>query len=498
MQTGLISQALVIGSVNAAVYWTDEGLRALRLEPTGGYVDCSRQASLLLDCPAEKRWVVNINRTQLEASVALWSQRQRLLNWLIAGLDGDLSEETRRWGLELAEESWNAEISAFARARLLGCPLPEEAGIQGALKLADGLPHCHNLYSDLAKVAQYIQPVSRQLKEWVYYDYIGDTPADETYRTLLDHGIIAETVTLLAQRNAAGLDKLVIQFSDIQALREVCPRLPDLLTAWVVWLRKVYKANLSSMVSVPQKPATIHWKQYPFIVLNKKLRINWLQDLLTAWVVWLRKEYKANLSSTVSVPQKPATLRWKNPSLNNPYNKRLINASHRLAIISNQDPVKLFYLLYMLDIGHFREMGESCTGETYYAMANGPAPGTLRSLLVMRNLDIHAAIDVLTSSDSLGPWHFDANCFSQFALEILNDLIYNYREVGSKDISLDDNKAWWQVYNKGVGGIIPFELTLGSNSYSSEPTYITQSNNLINNGLGNTNVIYPIHRHKPK
>ena len=448
MQTGLISQALVIGSVNAAVYWTDEGLRALRLEPTGGYVDCSRQASLLLDCPAEKRWVVNINRTQLEASVALWSQRQRLLNWLIAGLDGDLSEETRRWGLELAEESWNAEISAFARARLLGCPLPEEAGIQGALKLADGLPHCHNLYSDLAKVAQYIQPVSRQLKEWVYYDYIGDTPADETYRTLLDHGIIAETVTLLAQRNAAGLDKLVIQFSDIQALREVCPRLPDLLTAWVVWLRKEYEANLASVVSVPQKTAPLRWKPYGLI---------------------------------------------------NPYMKCLHNASHRLATIADQDPVKLFYLLYMLDIRHFREMGESCTGETYYALADGPVPGTLRSLLVvMRNLDIHAAIDVLTSSGSLGPWHFDANCFSQFALEILNDLIYNYREVGSKDISLDDNKAWWQVYNKGVGGIIPFELTLGSNSFSSEPTYITQSNNLINNGLGNTNVIYPIHRHKPK
>jgi hypothetical protein len=258
MQTGLISQALVIGSVNAAVYWTDEGLRALRMEPMGGYVDCSRQASLLLDCPAEKRWVVNINRAQLEASVALWSQRQRLLNWLIAGLDGDLSDETRRLGLELAEESWNAEISAFVRARLLGCPLPDEADIQGVFKLADGLPHCHQLYCDLFGAAQYIQPVSRQLQEWVYYDYIGDTPPDETYRTLLDHGIIAETVTLLAQGNAAGLDKLVMQFSDVHALREVCPRLPDMLTAWVGWLKKEYADSFKKTDSTPHKLKVIH------------------------------------------------------------------------------------------------------------------------------------------------------------------------------------------------------------------------------------------------
>jgi len=263
MQTGLISQALVIGSVQAAVYWTNEGVCALRREPTGGYVDCSRQAGLLLDCPAEKRWVVNLSRKQLEASVTFWSQRQRLLNWLIAGMDGDLSDETRRLGLELAEESWNPEISAFARARLLGCPLPNDADTKGTIRLADGLPHCLKLFRDLVAAAQYIQPVSRQLKEWVYFDYAGDTSPDETYRALLDHGIVAESVTFLAQGNAAGLDKLVMQFSDIQALHDVCPRLPHLLTAWVGWLRKEYEANLSSAVSVPQKPASLSWMPNP-------------------------------------------------------------------------------------------------------------------------------------------------------------------------------------------------------------------------------------------
>ena len=134
MQTGLISQALVIGSVEAAVYWTDEGLCALRQESSGGYVDCSRQASLLLDCPAEKRLVVDVSREQLEASITLWSRCQRLLIWLITGMDGTLSDDTRRLSLKLAENAWTEEIASFARARLLGCPLPSDADTAGAIR----------------------------------------------------------------------------------------------------------------------------------------------------------------------------------------------------------------------------------------------------------------------------------------------------------------------------------------------------------------------------
>ena len=136
MQTGLISQALVIGSVEAAVYWADEGLRALRQDASGGFVDCSRQASLLLDCPAEKRLLVDVSRERLEALISFWSRRQRLLNWLITGMDGTLKDETRRLSLELAENAWTEEIAAFARARLLGCPLPSDADPAGAIRLA--------------------------------------------------------------------------------------------------------------------------------------------------------------------------------------------------------------------------------------------------------------------------------------------------------------------------------------------------------------------------
>jgi len=65
VETGLISNAFVIGAVSAAVYQTEEGLRALRLGKEGGYVDCSRQAGLLLDCPAEKRLVVGASLQEI-------------------------------------------------------------------------------------------------------------------------------------------------------------------------------------------------------------------------------------------------------------------------------------------------------------------------------------------------------------------------------------------------------------------------------------------------
>ena len=263
MQTGLISQALVIGSVEAAVYWTDEGLRALRREPSGGFVDCSRQASLLLDCPAEKRLVVDVSREQLEDSITLWSRCQRLLNWLITGMDGTISDESRRLSLELAETAWIEEmldsvrarllgpsdIVAFARARLLGCPLPSDADTAGAIRLANGLPHCLGMFHDLMAAAEYIEPVSRKLKELVYFDYAGDVPPDETYRALLDQGIVAAAVTLLAQGYDPGLDKLVMQFSNNHELLAVCPRLPELLSAFVGWMRNKYAPDIKILCS---------------------------------------------------------------------------------------------------------------------------------------------------------------------------------------------------------------------------------------------------------
>jgi len=141
---------------------------------------------------------------------------------------------------------------------------------------------------------------------------------------------------------------------------------------------------------------------------------------------------------------------------------RLVHAAHRFAKICRNNPVKLFGLLYLLDIRHFREIGQSCTGETYYAMADGPAPGTLRSLLVMRDLDMDAAIGMLTATTGSGPWHFDPRHFCTHALNTMHELEATYYKADPQDLNLDDGNAWWRVYTKGrgVGAVIPYELTL--------------------------------------
>jgi len=144
--------------------------------------------------------------------------------------------------------------------------------------------------------------------------------------------------------------------------------------------------------------------------------------------------------------------------------ERLVHVAHRFAKICRNNPLKLFSLLYLLDIKHFRESGQSCTGETYYAMADGPAPGTLRSLLVMRDLDLDTAIGILTATSCSGPWCFDPHPYCKRALDIMRELEGSYQKATTRDLSLDDSNAWWRVYTKGVGAVIPYEMTLSTAS----------------------------------
>ncbi len=141
---------------------------------------------------------------------------------------------------------------------------------------------------------------------------------------------------------------------------------------------------------------------------------------------------------------------------------RLLNAAHRFAKIAQDNPVKLFGLLYMLDIRFFREAGRSCTGEIYYAMADGPAPGSLRPLLVMRDWGLNTAIGLLTATDANGPWHFDPRQYGHRELTIMHELEATYAKATSRDLNLDDANAWWRVYTRrrGIGAVIPYEITL--------------------------------------
>ncbi len=241
MDTGLISNAFVIGVVSAAVYQTEKGLRALRLDEEGGYVDCSRQAGLLLDCPGEQRLLVGASLQEIKQCLGLWSRRQQLLQQLIGGMDGALREETRQMGLELAEKGLaDVDAAHFARARLLACPPPADADLDNALRLSASFPHCQQLYSELAAAKDYIAPTAQVLQELVYFDFPSTIAPDELYRTLVDRGVVAEAVTLSVNPGTRPLSGLVFQFRSDAELQRYCPRLTHLLTKFVNRLQALY------------------------------------------------------------------------------------------------------------------------------------------------------------------------------------------------------------------------------------------------------------------
>lgn len=204
MQTALISNALIIPGAEAVVYRCAEGLRALCLDEQDGqdgYRDCSRQASLLLDSPAEKRLLPEALRLdQIKMHLTRWSHRQRLLNYLIGGMNRELSDDTRKMGFDLAEADFADQDAAdFSRARLLACPMPADADIQGALALAQEFPQCKALYIELETIKDTIAPVSSLLKNLVYREFDSDTAADELYRAMVESGVVAQAVKMVRQ-----------------------------------------------------------------------------------------------------------------------------------------------------------------------------------------------------------------------------------------------------------------------------------------------------------
>ena len=97
------------------------------------------------------------------------------------------------------------------------------------------------MFQDLMAAAEYIEPVSHKLKELVYFDYAGDAPPDETYRALLDTGLVAYAIMHLARDDAFGLDILDILLFLDDTLKSGFPQLLDLLQSFVGWIEQHYR-----------------------------------------------------------------------------------------------------------------------------------------------------------------------------------------------------------------------------------------------------------------
>ena len=224
-----------------------------RIDEEGKFADYSRQAGLLLDCPAEKRLLASASLQEIKQCLGVWSRRQQLLQQLIGGMDRALREETRHLGLELAEQGLaNADAAHFARARLLACSPAVDADVDNAIRLCASFRHCQRLYEELAAAKDHIAPIAQALQELVYFDFPLAVAPDELYRTLVDRGVVAEAVALFVNPGTRTLSDLVFAFQSDAELKHSCPRWAHLLTKFVTRLQALYP----EAVRVPVKKET--------------------------------------------------------------------------------------------------------------------------------------------------------------------------------------------------------------------------------------------------
>jgi hypothetical protein len=137
----LISNVAIKGALNAALFEQDSrpGL-LIWLPERDQFVRMDEQYGLYAQAAAEWRSLPEVlgSETSLYNPLRDWSRKFAALNNLIAAMDPDYDPELRNeYLLEGARlRQLVPLIKEFTHARLLGCPLPEQALIKEAALLA--------------------------------------------------------------------------------------------------------------------------------------------------------------------------------------------------------------------------------------------------------------------------------------------------------------------------------------------------------------------------
>jgi uncharacterized phage-associated protein len=133
---------------------------------------------------------------------------------------------------------------------------------------------------------------------------------------------------------------------------------------------------------------------------------------------------------------------------------------------------KLFKLLYLLDIEHYRQTGRSVTGLDYYAWKLGPVPIALDEEIEEPAADLDAAVTMQpeqvfnhTRMRIIAIQNFDSSYFSKRELRLLECLAEKYKNCFAKDmvdVTHSKGDPWDRVYADGQGynEQIPFELSV--------------------------------------
>jgi len=140
--------------------------------------------------------------------------------------------------------------------------------------------------------------------------------------------------------------------------------------------------------------------------------------------------------------------------------------------------LKLFKLLNLLDLEHYRQVGRTVTGLKYYAWKQGPVPAALWNEISKKPADdLRQAISIATKRDAvtnqvdrrdLRPKiALNRKLFTRREIGIMNRLSLLFDTSRGEDMSeLSHMKGlpWLKVWagGAGEGREIPIELALGS------------------------------------
>jgi hypothetical protein len=138
MGRGMIQEVFILGQIGRAVYEQDDRYYVIGVTEPSTPVECRPgEISLLFDSGTEVS-VLHSERIDSEAikgTLETSAQNYRGLSMTLAGLDSELTTESRVLAIEAAEELFQGKlVRQFVRKRLLARQLPDSADINGAIE----------------------------------------------------------------------------------------------------------------------------------------------------------------------------------------------------------------------------------------------------------------------------------------------------------------------------------------------------------------------------
>ncbi len=231
----MIPEAYIAGQIGQAIYREDDRYFVIGTEDADGPHECRpgdmaafRHSGAEIDVMSEAALGVEQLRRQLRSR----RDAHSALALTISGFDPRLSDKTRMLAIEAVEELMDEEAHrAFVRHRLLARPLPEEADLAGAIRLAEAAHATAptSLYHEVSASQAGIQSMTTA---WVvtapeFFEEEEERAAQE--KALIEMGVFADMVEAITK--GERLDNVVMKYGVQPDFKQRIPRGIHLLNA---------------------------------------------------------------------------------------------------------------------------------------------------------------------------------------------------------------------------------------------------------------------------